>query len=238
MKKLLLLLLMLGTSFATLPAQDTIPAKTHHRILRSLIAPTLLIGASAFSIQYRYAIRDQRNKDLPEFHTTADNYLQFVPAVAVYGLDAAGISGKNDFANRTILLIKSELLMTIMVQSLKYATKEPRPDGSNAVSFPSGHTAQAFAAATFLHKEYGHLSVWYSIGGYAAASAVGTLRILNNKHWITDVLAGAGIGILSTNLAYLTHQYHWGKNRKKKGEVLLMPTYGTVPEIYFCYRFK
>ena len=201
-----------------------------------LIAPTALITAGLISFDRKYAVRDKRNENFPHFQTHADNYLQFAPIAVVYGLNASGIAGKNDLANRTVLLIKSELLMTVLVQSLKYTTHEQRPDGSDSHSFPSGHTAQAFAAATFLQKEYGHLSIWYSIGGYTVAGGVGALRILNNRHWLPDVLVGAGIGILSTNLVYLTHQYRWGK--KKKTQALILPTYGRGPGFYFCLRLK
>ena len=69
-------------------------------------------------------------------------------------------------------------------------------------SFPSGHTATAFVTATILHREYGHLHPLVSIGGYTAAAATGILRIRKNRHWASDVAAGAGIGILATELGY------------------------------------
>jgi membrane-associated phospholipid phosphatase len=104
------------------------------------------------------------------------------------------------------MLAQSEILMIAMVRPLKYFTHETRPDGGPH-SFPSGHTAQAFMAATWLHKEYGHKSVWYSIAGYTMATAVGTCRMMSNRHWASDVLVGAGIGVLSTNMVYLFHKH-------------------------------
>ena len=53
-----------------------------------------------------------------------------------------------------------------------------------------------------MHKEYGDRSPWYSISAFTVATATGISRILNNRHWLSDVLAGAGIGILSTELGY------------------------------------
>jgi membrane-associated phospholipid phosphatase len=206
------------------------------KFVRTLIAPAVLVTAGIISFGRKQAVRDKRNESFPHFHTHADNFLQYAPLAAVYGMNAAGIQGKNDLANRTVLLIKSELLMTVLVQSLKYASHIQRPDSSDFHSFPSGHTAQAFAAATFLQKEYGHISIWYSIGGYTIAGGVGVLRMLNNKHWLPDVLVGAGIGILSTNLVYLTHQYRWGK--KKKTQAFILPTYSSGPGFYFCLRLK
>lgn len=56
--------------------------------------------------------------------------------------------------------------------------------------------------ATMLHKEYGHRSPWYSIGGYTLATLTGVTRQLNNRHWMSDVMVGAGIGILATEFGY------------------------------------
>jgi membrane-associated phospholipid phosphatase len=224
-------------------AQDSVKiAHPHRRLTNGLIAPVLLVGSGLavndkhFFIT-RTEIENDRNSDFPHFHTTADNYLQYAPAVAVYGLMLAGVRGKNTLANQTALLIKTEILMTAIVTPLKYSTHELRPDGSNHQSFPSGHTAQAFAAATFLHREYGHVSIWYSIGGYTVATAVGALRILNDKHWLSDVMVGAGIGILSANMVYLTHRYRWGNKGDRERHALIFPTYGRGPGIYYCYRF-
>ena len=72
--------------------------------------------------------------------------------------------------------------------------------------FPSGHTTEAFAYAEFIQQEYKDVSPWYGAVGYAAATATGLLRIYNNKHWLSDVVAGAGIGMASTKLAYLLYR--------------------------------
>lgn len=92
--------------------------------------------------------------------------------------------------------------MAGFVNALKYTTKKNRPDNSSNNSFPSGHTATAFMCATILHKEYGMISPWFSFGGYTFAGLTGITRQLNNRHWIGDVLVGAGIGMISTDLGY------------------------------------
>ncbi|MBK7653449.1 MAG: hypothetical protein IPJ20_25720 [Flammeovirgaceae bacterium] len=62
--------------------------------------------------------------------------MQYVPIIAVYGLNAAGVKGKNNFGNRTALLIKSELIMTVLTYSLKKIAVVPRPDTwANIISF-------------------------------------------------------------------------------------------------------
>ncbi len=155
-----------------------------------------------------------------------DNYLQWVPAVAVYGLNAAGIHGKNNFRDRTIIYGISTLIMSTTVHSAKKITGETRPDGSDNLSFPSGHTATAFAAAEFLHQEYKDVSPWYGIAGYAVAATTGYLRISNNKHWFGDVVAGAGVGIISTKLAYCIYpsiKKHLFKD--KEVHTIVLPTY-------------
>lgn len=167
-------------------------------------------------------IREERNEHTPHFHHNADNYLQFAPIMAVYGLNACGIKGKNSFANRTAILVKAEVLVAAVTFSLKKITAVPRPDSGQPTSFPSGHTAEAFAAATFMAKEYGDQSIWYPIGAYTVATGIGAMRVLNNRHWGSDVLAGAGIGILATEVAYLTHQYKW---TKKKRNAIVAPAY-------------
>ncbi len=205
---------------------------------RILVVPTTLIAVGLYTINEkrfinRFSVRAERNEEMPLFNNNIDDYLQYTPAMAVYALNAFGKKGKNDWKNRTLLLIKSELLMTAVVFPLKKLSRQIRPDSSNFRSFPSGHTAQAFVAATFLHKEFGHKSIWYSVGAYTVATAIGTLRIMNNKHWISDVLVGAGIGILSTNLVYHSHRYKWGK----KPALTLVPTYAQGPGLYLSYKF-
>ena len=195
---------------------------------RSLYAPVLFMAAGLSTLggdnDDNYEVQNERNRHIPTFRHHVDDYLQHAPIVAVYGLNWLGVEGKNDLANRTAILIKSELMLGILTFSLKRITTVPRPDTKEPTSFPSGHTAQAFAAATFMAREYGHKSMWYSIGAYTVATGVGAMRVMNNRHWVSDVLVGAGIGILSTNLAYLTHQYRWGK-KNKGGQTTVIPSY-------------
>ena len=93
-------------------------------------------------------------------------------------------------------------IMAGAVNGIKYSVGRLRPDGSRYNSFPSGHTATAFMTASMLHKEYGWRSPLFSIGGYTAAAVTGVSRICNNRHWLSDVVAGAAIGIGSVELGY------------------------------------
>ena len=146
---------------------------------------------------------------MPHFHTSADDYLQFSPLVFTYGFELAGMTAKTDIFNRSVILLKSEIIMGATVTILKRAAHVLRPDSSAYNSFPSGHTAEAFAAAALLSEEFGHRYKWVPYFSYGVASAVGVLRMANNKHYISDVLVGAGVGMLSTKVAYWTHRYRW-----------------------------
>lgn len=139
----------------------------------------------------------------PHFEKTYDNYTQYAPFVASFALKALGVKNTSSWTRLTLNSSLSYLAMAAMVNSLKYTSKEMRPDKTTANSFPSGHTATAFAAATIFNKEYGPLSPWYSVGGYSVATLTGITRIMNNRHWVNDVLVGAGLGIISADIGYM-----------------------------------
>src|SRR3569623_160098 len=90
---------------------------------------------------------------------------------------------------------------------LKLLTHRLRPDNSDYLSFPSGHTSNAFVGAEFMAQELGDKSVVYSVIGYGLGTTTGVLRIYHQDHWLSDVIAGAGFGILSTKAAYLLYPY-------------------------------
>lgn len=146
--------------------------------------------------------RNLRNEYLPRFNRHLDDYMQYAPAVAMLGLKASGVQSRSSWGRLLVSDAFSALLMGATVNTLKQTTNVERPDGSNRHSFPSGHTATAFMTATMLNKEYGHKSPWIGIGAYSVATATGLMRMANNKHWLSDVLTGAGIGILSTEAGY------------------------------------
>lgn len=147
--------------------------------------------------------RRLRNDYLPTFKRHVDDYMQFAPAAVMIGLKTAGMKSRSSWGRMLAADVFSIALMTGVVNTLKTSTQVERPDGSNRHSFPSGHTATAFMTATMLTKEYGQKSPWIGIGAYTAASATGLMRMANNKHWLSDVMTGAGIGILSTEIGYL-----------------------------------
>ena len=152
---------------------------------------------------FRQNTADNRHTLVTDFKTEIDNYTQFFGPVMATGLKIAGVEGRSDWGRYLASTAMSYGFMALFVNSIKYTAKEMRPDGSTRNSWPSGHTATAFVGATILHKEYGLTrSPWYSVAGYGVATATGVMRVLNNRHWVSDVLSGAGVGIMSGELAY------------------------------------
>ena len=141
------------------------------------------------------------------WYISADDYVQFSPAIAAFTMKFCKVESSHNLLDMTILYGLSNILAGGITQGAKMTIGRKRPDTSNTHSFPSGHTQTAFVAAEFLHQEYKDKSVWISIGGYSAATFVGIARIYNNKHWLSDVVAGAGIGILSTKVVYWVYPY-------------------------------
>ncbi len=145
----------------------------------------------------------EKHSLVTKFKTGIDDYTQFFGPAAVVGLKLGGYEGRSDWPRLLASAGMSYGLMALFVNTIKHTAKEMRPDGSTANSWPSGHTATAFVGATLLHKEYGLTrSPWWSVAGYGVATATGVMRVLNNRHWISDVLSGAGLGILSGELGY------------------------------------
>ena len=176
--------------------------------LHSTIVPVSFIAYGFISLNSKFLkafdnhLKKEIREEHPNFHTPIDNYLQYAPATMVYALNSAGIRGKNNFRDRTIIYLMANAMMGITVTSVKSITRIQRPDGYGHNAFPSGHTATAFVSAEFLRQEYKDVSPWYGVAGYTAATATAILRMYNNKHWFRDLLPGAGFGILSTRAAY------------------------------------
>jgi hypothetical protein len=197
---------------------------------KKIIVPTSLIAYGAvgtytdpfkrWNVKIRNSVTDNIHKKY-----SIDDQLRYVPIVSVYLLDVVGVKAKHRFIDRSIIMLTSYLLTTTTVRTLKGTTCIMRPDSSLRTSFPSGHTSLAFAGAEFLWQEYKDRSVWYGIAGYTIAGSVGVLRIVNNKHWLTDVIAGAGVGMLCTKTSYFLYERVRNKVQMRKYGAMLFPIY-------------
>lgn len=196
------------------------------------IAPIVFIGSglAVNNADFKQKQLDYKQKNFPDFSNKIDDFMQFAPHGAVFALDWIGVKSKHGFGDKVGLMLTGSIIMLGTVNALKYTTDQIRPDNSSANSFPSGHTANAFFGAAVLAEEYKDQSIIYPIAGYTVATATGVFRILNNRHWASDVLVGAGIGILSAKAAYVV--YPWlkekigGKHAPKN--VVFVPMYDGV----------
>ena len=230
-----LLSLLLATTFVSSGQQDSLvnAGKNEKKITAGalLLSATLITYGVVALHNHPLQSIDQHIREKvwlnnPHSRLPLDDYLQYSPGAAVYLLNAFGVEGKNNFRDRTIIYLMANALMGVTVESLKHTISAERPDGSGNDGFPSGHVATAFVAAEFLRQEYKDVSVWYGVGGYAAAIATGFLRVYNDKHWFSELLPGAGIGMLSTKIAYWAYPYIQRRLFKnKQTKMVFVPFY-------------
>jgi membrane-associated phospholipid phosphatase len=200
--------------------------------LRSFILPAAMFTYGVLALNsdgledWNQGIKDEIWVKNPHKQVPIDNYLQWAPGAAVLGLNLAGVHGRHGFKDVAIIYGMTLLIESSITTSVKLVSGETRPNGAGTESFPSGHTANAFCGAELLRLEYKDVSPWYGISGYIAAAGTGFLRIYNNKHWASDVIAGAGVGIASTRLAYYLYPVIKEAFFKNKDlSTIIMPTY-------------
>ncbi len=133
-----------------------------------------------------------------DFRDKAADYIQYSPIVLVSALKAFGYESRSSWGELGVSSAFSVAIMAALVNGTKYSVQRLRPDGSNHHSFVSGHTATAFTLAAILDREFRDQSPWWGIGGYAIATYVGASRVWSNKHYATDVAAGALVGLGAT----------------------------------------
>ena len=157
--------------------------------------------------------------------TVVDDYLQYVPLVSVYGFSLLGADAKHGYVDRTLEVGVAGVALVGMVGGAKYLIRKERPNGEDFNSFPSGHSAKAFMGAELVRIEYGDEHPWLAVGAYTLATATGALRVYNNHHWLPDVIAGAGVGILSARIGYWLLPYTKRMMHRLTGwDVFVTPT--------------
>ncbi|WPR71841.1 phosphatase PAP2 family protein [Flavobacterium sp. NG2] len=197
---------------------------------KSFILPSALIGSGALLLNSQFNRDNQeRSNSLfgSNFHTQVDNITVFMPLLQIYTGELLGFDARHTIKHRTVDVVTANALSYGLVTILKNSVKSTRPDGSDQLSFPSGHTAIAFTNAALLYQEYKDANFWYASSGFVFATATGILRIANNKHFSSDVLAGAGIGLASGILVSYYNplqKLHFGK----KGTAFICPQFGNL----------
>jgi len=195
----------------------TIKNNHHQHFVRSLIFPASLCVAGVIvkETSFRKDFQEDIQKANWHFNTHIDDYTQYVPMVELLTADLCYSKSKNEIFQQAKNLAISQLLTGIIVTALKVTTNVTRPDGMPH-SFPSGHTSYAFTGATALYLEYKDSNQMIAYSGFGFSTATGMLRVINNRHWISDVLVGAGIGMLTTKLTWYVNPFSNWKPFKSK----------------------
>lgn len=198
-----------------------------------LIAPASFIIIGALGVGERAPLRDMSVEVDNKFREWSagrryhfDDYLQYLPVAFYLTLDYMGVPAKHSFGERTAVAAVTYLSVVAFTQGVKYTVREPRPDTGRRNSFPSGHTTTAFAGAELVRTEYG----WgVGMAAYAMAATVGVMRMYNGRHWLNDVVAGMGFGILSARVGYwmLPLNRHIFRIPRKGQALIATPLYDT-----------
>lgn len=213
---------------------DSITVKLDQKqkpFLKQSIIPLSLIG-SGLIINYSNGAIGKENlqeeiiKAFPDVNTDLDDFLLFVPTLTMYTADLLKVESKNDAFTQTKILVISAIATNAITFGLKHITNETRPNGEDDLSFPSGHTSNAFMMATVLFHEFKETKPVLAYSGFVFASATGALRVLNNAHWVSDVLVGAGIGIIVTDLVYRFEPLkNWNPLKNDNITTFISPSY-------------
>jgi membrane-associated phospholipid phosphatase len=172
--------------------------------VKPLIIPTALTvyGFAALKAQFLQDFDHHIQDHVSHGRTNVDDFLQYSPGAAFYMLTAAGVKGRHGLGRGTILYAMTTVAAGGSAFVLKKLIHSSRPDGSDNEGFPSAHMAIVFSGAEFLRQEFRDHSPWIGIAGYAVATATGYLRVYNEQHWFSQLLAGAGVGMITAKLSY------------------------------------
>lgn len=211
----LMLLPLLRTSDAQPSEPDTlspvaIPYVWQRPVAFTATASSFLLGASPLIFnelhQVNEAFRDGmlafRQKHFDDRPLHFDNYIQFLPFVSVVGLKVLGVPSQHSELQLLSRCAAGAAIMGLVVLPTKEIISEWRPDHRADNSFPSGHTATAFTGAELVRLEYADFSPLIPVAAYSVAVLTGVMRTYNNRHWASDVLAGAAIGIFAADLSF------------------------------------
>ncbi|PJJ07851.1 PAP2 superfamily protein [Flavobacterium sp. 1] len=244
-RELFLATILLSFTISAIAQTDTIISKSRQKkdflkiciLPVSLIAGGILISNSNFEKSFQEDVGNVVGND---FSTTVDNYTRYVPIVELYAADVMGVKAKNHWFDQAKNLTLSIVITDFITFKLKNHIYKTRPNGSSdGQSFPSAHTSSAFTNATILFEEFKGTSPLLAYSGYVFATTTGGLRIMNNAHWLSDVLVGAGIGILVTEVIYFFDPIiKWNPFEKTKNVTLIPEVDNDQYGFYLCIRLK
>lgn len=184
------------------------------------ILPYPVIAAGTFAVTdgtlARFTARSPRHPAASltdDQNSTIADIAQFGPMDLPWVMKAVGVKTESSWGKLAVSQAVGFVALTGAVEALKRGVDAPRPDGEDNRSFPSGHTARAFFGATSVLHELANTSPWYPLGAYAFAAGIGAQRVLANRHLPSDVMAGAGIGMLAAEFGYFIGSLMWPSER-------------------------
>lgn len=172
-----------------------------------IVAGTLLRKSKINQEVYNY-----RNRNFYKFYDKTDDFLQYAPIALSYSGNLLGFKSKNSYNQMIINQLVSNIINTGTVFALKETFKDYRPDNTGRNSFPSGHTTTSFNNATLHFLEYKDSNLWFAYSGYLFASTTGIFRVLNNRHYLSDITAGAGLGIATAIIVHNWNPFKVNRN--------------------------
>ncbi len=199
---------------------------------RQTILPVSLIGIGAVALAPGFIRDGSRNVTNSVIDIRKDNrrlefddYVQYLPVATSLVLGCTGVEARHSFRDRAFIVATSYAALAVLTNIPKMCIDEKRPEFAGRNAFPSGHTATVFMGAELVRIEYGG---WYGIGAYGIAAGVGFMRMYNGRHWLHDVVAGAGVGILSARIGEWSCRW-WQKvlRKKEKGNNLVFTPVAT-----------
>ena len=166
------------------------PKRDSSHFSRKMIIPVALMvtGIMTSNSPFEKSLHtDIRNAVGNDFDLGIDDYFQYAPIAEMYLADIWGAKSKNHWFDQTKNLLLADLITGTLVFSIKKITAKRRPNGAD-LSFPSGHTTFAFANAGVLYHEFKDNHPILAYSGFAFSTTTGLFRMLNDKHWLSDVL--------------------------------------------------
>lgn len=181
-----------------------------------LLSGTLITAVPKWHGEIDFQLRDALQAD-GHACRELENGFQYLPVVSLVLLKLCGVRSEHAWRDLLTLGAGTYLVGSVLLNTVNYSTSVLRPDESRYNSFPSGHAFTAFAGAELIRLEYGRRYPGIAVMGYVVASGVGFMRMYNNRHWFSDVLMGAALGILSARFTYwIAPLLHKKKQRKQQ----------------------
>lgn len=211
---------------------DTLASAENYKFqAKQLILPGALIAVGTFGVyngafkRLNREINDGMDRMRGDHYTRVDDYIRFLPALAYLSFGSIGIRSKHSFKERLAVEATAYIAATAFTKIGKWTFSEKRPNSDMRNSFPSGHAAIVFTGAELMREEYG---LGLGIAAYSVATGVAFLRLYNGRHWLNDVIGGAGIGILSARIGYwmlpvYRKWFNWDSHQSKT--MVVSPVY-------------